>query len=398
LHTKILKNLVFLRSHLRFMLSSVVHMDLDTFFVSAERLRDDTLKNRPVIIGGSAGRAVVSCCSKEARQFGVHSAMPVKEALRLCPHAIVRKGDTDYYGTLSRTVTEIIAEAAPLFEKASIDEHYLDMTGMDKFHDAVKWSHALRQRITFETGLPISFGLAINKTVAKIATGVAKKKVGEWVVAAGDEKVFLAPLSVKTIPGVGPETFAKLCKMGTPRIMNLQLLSCELLQAAFGKAGVTVWEKANGIDNSPIIPYQEQKSISRFTTFEQDTTDMNLLKKTIISFVTELSFELRSQQRLASCLTISIRYSNWDTHSRQCRIPYNNFDDVFIKTALEQFEKLYDRRMLIRMLGLKLSDFVTGGYQINLFEDNNEKIELYRAVDTIRTRFGALSIVKAVSL
>ncbi|MFX1705083.1 DNA polymerase IV [Chitinophaga sp. CC14] len=378
--------------------TAIVHMDLDTFFVSAEILRDSSLKGKPVIIGGGSSRAVVASCSYEARKFGVRSAMPVREALRLCPMAVVRKGDIDYYSKLSRDVTDVISESAPLFEKASIDEHYLDVSGMDKFFGSVKWTHELRRRITDQTGLPISFGLSVNKTVSKIATNEAKKKTGELVIAQGEEKPFLAPLPSSKIPGIGPETYTKLCKMGAPMIRNIQLLMPELLEAAFGKPGVTIWHKANGIDNSLVIPYHEQKSMSRSVTFEQDTTDMELLRKTIISFVDELAFELRSQQRLTCCITITIRYANWDTHTRQTRIAYSCTDDILCSTALQLFEKLYDRRMLIRLIGVKFSDFVTGSYQIDLFNDNAEVISLCQAIDGIRRRFGHDSLVKAITI
>jgi len=380
------------------MQTSIVHMDLDTFFVSAEVLRDRSLKGKPVLIGGNSGRAVVASCSYEARAFGVHSAMPMKEALRLCPDAIVRRGDMDYYSKLSKHVTAIIADAAPLFEKASIDEHYLDLTGMDKFFGTFKWTHNLRSKITKETGLPISFGLSANKTVSKIATGIAKKKTGEIMVQTGNERTFLAPLPSKRIPGIGEETYNKLCTMGAPLIYNLQQLPIELLEAAFGKHGISMWNKANGIDNSFIVPYSEQKSMSRSTTFDKDTTDMRLLRKTIIQFVDELAFELRSQQRMTSCITITIRYSNWDTHTKQLQIPYCSTDDVLTQKALELFERSYERRMLIRLIGVKFSSFVNGSYQIDLFNDSTKKISLFNVMDNIRNRFGHESLVKAVTI
>lgn len=376
---------------------NIVHMDMDTFFVSVERLKDSSLVGKPVLVGGNSDRAVVASCSYEARQFGVHSAMPMRLAQRLCPEAILRKGDFDDYSKYSRAVTEILTEAAPVVEKASIDEHYLDLTGMDRFFGCWKWVLELRRKVIRETGLPISMALSLNKTVSKIATGQAKPN-GELEVSHGVERNFLAPLPASKIPGVGPETYKLLCKMGASHIYHLQRLQQELLEATFGKAGIIMYNKANGLDDSPVIPYEEQKSISKSTTFERDTTDMNLLRKTIIGFVDELAFELRSQQRLTACVTITIRYADWNTYTKQTRIPYSSTDDVLIQTALDLFYKLYDKRMLVRLVGVKFSDFVTGSYQIDLFSDQQEKINLYLAVDGIKKRFGPEFLKKAVCL
>lgn len=376
---------------------SIVHMDMDTFFVAVERLRDSSLVGKPVLIGGGSDRAVVASCSYEARQFGVHSAMPMRMAQRLCPEAIIRKGDMDEYSKYSRIVTGILMEKAPQVEKASIDEHYLDLTGMDRFFGCYKWAVELRRLIIKQTGLPISMGVSLNKTVSKIATGQAKPN-GELEIQHGLEKNFLAPLPASKIPGVGAETYKALCRMGASHIFHLQRLEMELLEAAFGKPGITLYNKANGIDNSLVIPYEEQKSISRSTTFEQDTTDMDRLRKTIISFVDELAFELRSEGRLTACVTLTIRYANWDTHTKQKKIGYSSTDDILTSVALELFEKLYDRRMLIRLVGVKFSDFVSGSYQIDLFEDKQEKISLYQAIDSIKNRFGPQYIKKAICI
>lgn len=376
---------------------NIVHMDMDTFFVAVERLKDSSLIGKPVLVGGSSDRAVVASCSYEARQFGVYSAMPMRLAQRLCPEAILRKGDFEEYSKYSKLVTEILMDKAPLVEKASIDEHYLDLSGMDRFFGCWKWSLELRRKVIRETGLPISMGLSQNKTVSKVATGQAKPN-GELEIGHGVEREFLAPLPANKIPGIGPETYKMLCKMGASHIHHLQRLQLELLEATFGKAGIMMYNKANGRDESPVIPYEEQKSISRSTTYERDTTDMNVLRKTIIGFVDELGFELRSQQRLTACVTITIRYADWNTYTKQCRIPYSSTDDILTETALQLFEKLYDRRMLVRLVGVKFSDFVSGSYQIDLFSDSLEKISLYQAVDGIKKRFGPGLLKKAVCL
>ncbi|QJB34896.1 DNA polymerase IV [Chitinophaga oryzae] len=376
---------------------NIVHMDMDTFFVSVERLRDRSLIGKPVLVGGNSDRAVVASCSYEARQFGVHSAMPMRLAQRLCPDAVIRKGDYDEYSKYSKLVTDILIEKAPLVEKASIDEFYLDLSGMDRFFGCWKWSLELRKKVIRETGLSISMGLSPNKTVSKITTGQAKP-AGSLEVGHGMERAFLAPLPANKIPGIGPETYKMLCKMGASHIYHLQALQPELMEATFGKAGIMIYSKANGLDESPVIPYQEQKSVSRSITFERDTTDMNILHKTIIGFVDELGFELRSQQRLTGCVTITIRYADWNTYSRQSQIPYSSTDDVLVKTALQLFEKLYDRRMLVRLVGVKFSDFVSGSYQIDLFSDSVGKINLYQAIDGIKKRFGPELLKKAACL
>ncbi|OSZ79033.1 DNA polymerase IV [Chitinophagaceae bacterium IBVUCB1] len=373
----------------------IAHLDLDTFFVSVERLMNSKLNGQPVIIGGTADRGVVAACSYETRQFGVHSAMPMKLALRLCPQAVIVRGDYDAYSRYSKTVTDILTEAAPLVEKASIDEHYLDLSGMDKYFGCYKWLSELRHKVIKETGLPISFGLSINKTVSKIATGEAKPN-GQINVLQGSEKPFLAPLPSKKIPMVGPKVYTTLRNMGLERIRTIQEMPVELMQAALGENGVTIWNKANGVDNSLVIPYTEQKSMSKNETFLRDTIDMDFLHRTLVKMVEDLSFDLRKQQRLTGCLAVTIKYSNFDTEMKQSRIPYTSSDKAITVKVLDLFKKLYSRRMLIRMLGVKFSDLVTGSYQISLFDDDKKDIALNRAMDNIRNRFGKEFITHAI--
>ena len=375
----------------------VVHCDLDTFFVSVERLLNSSLQGKPVLIGGGSDRGVVASCSYEARQFGVHSAMPMRLALRLCPEAVVVRGDHDLYSRYSGTVTEIIEECTPIVEKASIDEHYLDITGMDRFFGCWKWTQELRQRITRETGLPISFGLSANKTVSKIATGEAKP-CGEREVAGGTERPFLAPLSIRKIPMVGEKSYTLLRNMGIHRIATVQQMEAQTMRRVLGENGVTIWRKANGLDDSPVVPFREQKSMSKETTFQQDTIDVDLLRRILVGMVDALAFELRSEQKLTGCLTLKIRYSNFDTHTKQLRIPYTNSDRVLTAHVMELFKKLYSRRMLIRLIGVKFSLLIHGAYQVDLFNDTLEEVNLMQAMDHIRNRYGAQYIQKAVCL
>lgn len=375
----------------------IVHLDLDTFFVSVERLQNSSLNGKPILIGGSSDRGVVASCSYEARAFGVHSAMPMKLARQLCPQAILVRGDMDAYSKYSAMVTEIIEERAPVVEKASIDEHYLDITGMDRFFGSLKWTRELRERIIKETGLPISFGLSVNKTVSKIATGQAKPN-GLLSVEQGTEIPFLAPLSIRKIPMVGEKTYIMLRNMGVEKVRTLQEMPMQLMQDVMGQNGTIIWKKAQGIDNTPVEPYSERKSMGSEETFERDTTDMQQLRKTLISMVSNLCFDLRKEQKLTSVITVKIRYSNFDTHTRQLKIPYTSSDAVLTRHALNLFNALYTRRMLIRLVGVKFSGLVQGNYQIDLFSDTIEHISLYQAMDAIRKRYGLSAIKKAISL
>lgn len=376
----------------------IVHMDLDSFFVSVERKLDSSLIGKPVIIGGTGDRAVVSSCSYEARAFGVHSAMPGKLAKQLCPNAIFIRGDMDEYSKYSNIVTEIIEEKAPLVEKASIDEHYLDISGMDKYiKSSMLWTQELRTRIIQESGLPISFGLSVNKTVSKVATGVAKPN-GEKCVDDGIEKLFLAPLSIRKIPGVGEKTYMSLRNMGIEKIQTIQQMPLMMLQKAFGENGKVIWNKANGIDNSPVVPYTEQKSMSKETTFQTDTTDIELLKNVLISMVEELGFELRKSKKVAGCVVLKLRFSDFETHVFQASIPYTASDHVIVQKLMELFNKNFTRRVLVRLIGVKLTKLVNGQTQIDLFDDTQEMINLYQSLDKIKLRFGDKAVMKCVSL
>ena len=376
---------------------TIVHLDLDTFFVSVERLNNSRLNGLPVIVGGLSGRGVVAGCSYEARTFGVHSAMPMKMARVLCPDAVVIRGDMEQYSRYSNDVTNIIAEQAPVYEKASIDEHYLDITGMDRFFGSVRWSHELRQRIIQETGLPISLGLSVNKTVSKIATGIAKPN-GELEVVREQVMPFLGPLSISKIPGIGEKTFRLLRSMGIANINTLSHMPPEMIERLLGKNGIIIWKKANGIDPAPVEPYSERKSIGSETTFEQDTTDIAMINDLLLQKIEGLAWELRQKQRLTSCVTVKIRYANFDTHTLQQRVPYTAFDHVLLPLARNLFTRLYQKRMLIRLVGVKFSHLTGGVQQISMFDDSPETISLYQTMDRIRSRFGQRAVTRAATL
>ncbi|WP_313599696.1 DNA polymerase IV [Epilithonimonas vandammei] len=375
---------------------AISHMDLDTFFVSCERLKNSDLVGKPLIIGGG-DRGVVASCSYETRYFGVRSAMPIKMALRLCPEAKVIRGDMEMYSNMSHTVTEIIQEKVPVLEKASIDEFYLDLSGMDKFFGCYQWTTEIAEAVRKNTGLPISFALSTNKTVSKIGTGESKP-IGKLEIPEQKIRAFLNPLSVKKIPMVGNVTFQLLSRLGVRNIQTLSEMPVDVLHRLIGKNGQELWKKANGIDETPVVPYSERKSISKENTFSQDTIDITAIKSILSGMVEQLCFQLRQEKWLTSTVVVKIRYSNFDTETKQYRIPYTSSDHTLLRYALELFEKVYNRRMRIRLIGVKFTGLVHGCHQMNLFEDTEELISLYQTMDKIKMRFGSTSVGRASGL
>ncbi|MDB5281945.1 MAG: polymerase [Bacteroidota bacterium] len=367
-------------------MKTIVHFDLDTFFVSVERLLNSALKNKPVLVGGITDRGVVASCSYETRAYGIHSGMAMKIARRLCPEAIVVKGDSGKYSYYSHMITDIIRQSAPIVEKASVDEFYLDMTGMDKIFGIEKYSSELRGRIIKETGLYVSMGMAINKTVSKVATGESKPS-GKMLVDVGREKDFLAPLSVRKLPMVGNETFQILNELGIKTISTLQVMSQQAMENVLGKNGQTLWLRSQGIDNTPIKPYYERESLSLERTFDRDTIDVLKLKNILMAMAEGLAFQLRMGNKLTACITVKVRYSDMQTYTRQEKIPYTSCDHLIVEKVLAIFENLFARRQLIRTIGVKCSHLVGGGHQINLLEDSVELIQLYQQMDYLRKKY-----------
>jgi len=376
---------------------NIVHFDLDAFYVSVERLKNSELNGKPVIVGGLSDSGVVAACSYEARKFGVHSAMPSVMAKRLCPDAIFIKGDFESYSQHSDMVTQIISDRVPIIEKASVDEFYADLTGMEKYFGCLKYSEQIKNEIRKETGLSISFGLASNKTVSKVATNEVKPN-GQCHVQYGFERAFLKPLPVNKLPMIGEVTGQKLRNMGILNIGTLAEMPKKMLESVFGKNGITLWERANGLDDTPIEPYHDRKSISKEITFDKDTTDVVRLKGVIMRMVEELTFELRQKRQCMGCIAIKIRYSNFDTHTKQLQMLYTTDDEIIINKALELFDKLYDRRLLIRLVGVRFSKIVSGYSQINLFDNSAEMANLYQSMDRIRVRHGSRLIGRAYGM
>jgi DNA polymerase-4 len=376
------------------MQKTILHLDLDTFFVSVERLINSELRDKPLLVGGTSDRGVVAACSYETRGFGVHSGMPMKMARELCPEAVVIRGNAGTYSKHSDVVTEIIKEQVPVFEKSSIDEFYADLTGMDRFFGSYRYASELRKKIMKETGLPISFGLSVNKVVSKVATGEAKPN-NQLKVDLGYEKPFLAPLSIKKIPMVGDKTYQTLRNLGLRKIQTIQEMPVDIMQRVLGANGRVIWKRANGVDHSQVIPFSERKSISTERTFDKDTIDVNKLRGILIAMTENLAYQLRRGEKLTACIAVKIRYSDFNTYSKQMRIPYTSADHILIPRILDLFKALYNRRLLVRLVGIRFSHLVSGNYQINLFEDTEEALNLYAAMDSIRERFGDKSVLRA---
>ncbi|MFP5039584.1 DNA polymerase IV [Parasediminibacterium sp. JCM 36343] len=372
----------------------IAHMDLDSFFVSVEVLNDPSLKGKAVIVGGSRERGVVSTCSYEARKFGVHSAMPMKKALQLCPHAILARGTRGEYSRYSRWVTDIIAAKAPLFEKASIDEFYIDLTGMDKYFDPYQWAIALREEIIEKTQLPISFGLATNKMIAKIATDMAKPN-GYLFVQPGMEQTFLAPMPVNKFSGVGEHTHNALKEMGIFFIGDILKFNINDLEKKLGKWGVDLYAKAQGMHHGTVHSYHEAKSISTENTFQENSADMEFLLRELVRMTERVGYELRQDQKLTGCIAIKIRYPDFETTSRQTTINFTFSDDELIPAAISLFHQLYRKGKPVRLLGVRLSELTNHALQGSLFDNPEKKLNLYKAIDDVKNKYGKTALQKA---
>lgn len=378
-------------------LRHIAHFDLDAFFVSVELLKNPSLKGKPIIVGGDGQRGIVAACSYEARKFGIQSAMPALTAKRLCPNAIFLKGSYHEYSKYSRLVTQIIADTVPLYEKASIDEFYVDLTGMDRFFGVSIYTKELREKIIRETGLPISCGLSANKLVSKMATNEAKPN-GFREVPHGKETEFLWPLTVDKIPMVGTQTQQQLHAIGIYRIEQLANTPVQQLEFVFGKWGSKLWEKAHGIYHSPVEPYSEQKSLSHENTFHEDSNDISFLHKELVRLTEKNGYDLRKEERLTGCITVKIRYEDFTTVSKQEIVDYTALDNILLAKVKDLFTRLYKREEKVRLLGVRFSHLVPLSYQMNLFDKSVEKLQLFRAVDNIKDLFGSNAVMKATGL
>ena len=373
----------------------IAHFDLDSFFVSVEIVNNPSLKGKPVLVGGYE-RGVVAACSYEARKYGIHSAMPMKKAMQLCPHAIVTSSSRDQYSKYSRWVTDIIASKVPLFEKASIDEFYIDLTGMDKFFGVSEYARELRHTIIKETGLPISCGLSSAKYISKMATNEAKPN-GFLEIPHGREIEFLWPLGIEKINGVGKQTEIQLKNLGLYRIEDIARTPVEVLERYVGKWAESLWNKAHGRGNADIETGWEQKSMSHENTFDSDYTDISFLHNELVRLTEKTAYSLREDEKLTGCVTVKIRYSDFETTSRQETIDYTALDDLLIAKVKDLFNKSYQKGRPVRLLGVRFSQFIPFTLQMSLFDNNAEKLNLYKAVDNIKNQFGSQLISKAAS-
>ena len=375
----------------------IAHFDLDAFFVSVECLLDPSLKGIPLAVGGDSDRSVVAACSYEARKFGIHSAMPMRTAIKLCPQLKIVPGTRAAYSKYSRIVTEMIAGAAPVFEKASIDEFYVDLTGMERYFKPMEWTLKLRQDIISKTGLPISFGMGTSKMIAKIATDAAKPN-GYLFVPPGGENDFLDPMPVAKIPGVGDQTNRDLLQLGIETIRDLRMSKPELLSRFLGKWGGALWQKANGSHDAAVSPYQEAKSISTENTFDQDIDDPAFLLEELVRMTEKVAFELRQENKMAGCVALKIRYPPFETTSKQTTISYTCYDDEILSQAKLLFRQLYRKGQPVRLIGVRLSELTAEASQTNLFQDHGRKSDLYKAIDEVKNKFGKDAINKAGGL
>lgn len=373
----------------------IAHFDLDSFFVSVEIRNNPALRGKPVVVGGYE-RGVVAACSYEARKFGIHSAMPMKKALQLCPGLIVTNASRGDYSKYSRWVTDIITSKVPLFEKASIDEFYIDLTGMDKFFGVSKYAKELRQHIIDETGLPISCGLSSARFISKMATNEAKPN-GFLEIPHGKEIEFLWPLGIEKINGVGKQTEQHLKSFGIYTIEDIAKTPIEHLEKIAGKWGEALWHKAHGRGSAEITTDWEQKSMSHENTFDSDYTNIDFLHKELVRLTEKTAYSLREDEKMTGCVTVKIRYSDFETTSRQETVDYTALDDVLIAKVKDLFNKTWQKGRPVRLLGVRFSHMIPITTQMSLFENKVEKLNLYKAVDDIKDRFGSKLLTKAVN-
>jgi DNA polymerase-4 len=369
----------------------IAHLDMDAFFVSVERLLDPSLAGKPVVVGGDPdGRGVVASASYEARRYGIHSAMPSRAARELCPEVIFLRGNHHLYGDYHRKARLILERSVPVIEAASIDEFYLDFTGCERLHGAIlPLLRRIRGEIADELGLPSSAGLAANKLVAKIASGLAKPEGTLWV-PAGAEADFLAPLPVRILPGVGPATERELTALGIRRVGHLASFPERVLEGALGRWGRALFRKARGISESPVSEEGERKSVGHEITFREDSADPAFLESVLCRLVEKAAYRLRAGGFRAGGLTIKVRYSDFRTITRSRTLWATDRDGDFLTVARGLLAETLSRRVRVRLLGVSLDRLRSGEEQLQLFAPERERKRrlLFPAVDLLRKKFG----------
>lgn len=375
-------------------MKTIFHLDLDAFFVSVERIIDPSLNGKPVIVGGDPhGRGVVAACSYEAREYGLHSAMPIRNAFRLCPHGIYLHGHFKEYERYSGAVKKILEKYAPLIEQASIDEFYMDFTGCTSMYGSLfEFGTKLQKEIWNELSLPCSIGIGSNKTIAKIGSDCLKPK-GITYVIPGMEKEFLAPMPIEAMPGIGKVTQRSLNAKGFYTLGDIANTSEDYFSAAFGKYGTEIWRRANGEGTEYLSQSQERKSISKETTFGTDITDKREIESVIFDLTGKVGQSLRNRSWLVSTVGIKLRYSDFVTLTREKTIIPSDDDKVIYETAIKLFRNAYTRRVGVRLIGVHLTKFSEFSEQENLFEEEAAvRKKMLHAVQKIRDKFGYNSI------
>jgi len=380
----------------------IAHIDMDAFFVEVERRLDPSLAGKPIIVGGDPeGRGVVAACSYETRRFGVHSAMPIRQAKQLCPQALFLRGHFEAYSDYSHRIGILLEHSSPLVEMASIDEAYLDLTGTERLHGPAPLAvDRILQRIRRETGLPASAGLAANKLVAKVASDLAKPS-GLLVVEPGGERAIFGPLPMRRLPGIGPKLEAHLSRYGISTLGEIVALSEPTLRAVFGPGGSGLYWRCQGQDDSPVVTSYAAKSVGHEETFDRDVGHRPTLERTLSYLAERVARRLRRHHWRARHVTLKMRYGDFQTLTRRTTFHEPTDDDrVIYEAARRSLDRAWTRRGWLRLLGISASGLCDAQWQMDLFDKGNQESReaLSDAVDRIKSRYGFDAILRGRSV
>ena len=373
----------------------IFHLDLDTYFVSVERILNPNLNGKPVIVGAlpEYGRGVISACSYEAREYGLHSAMPINQAYKLCPNGIYLRGTMEEYSKYSKEVKNLLEQYAPVIQQASIDEFYMDFTGTKKTYGSMfAFGKELQAKIKSELKLPCSIGIGSNKTIAKICSDYAKP-MGVTYIMPGMEKEFLAPLPVEVIPGVGKVMLKSLHSKGFYKVGDITKVSEEYFTVTFGKSGISLWNKANGNGSTNFSHDHKNVSISKERTYGKDEMNQDEIEKTLFNLTEKVCQILRDKNWEATTVSIKLRDFKFATITRAKTIRATNDDKIIFEMAVKLFRKAYNKNVPIRLIGIHLTKFSEVNIQGSLFDvENRDRANMLKAVTSIRDKFGFSSI------